>query len=119
MTVTTRGERELALRFETFPARARQKIESRITSLIESLQSRAEAAAPRLTGALQSEITGRVYGEPNRIAGYVSVYAPGVPREYAKAATLETGAIVQVPMFVETGDKLKIDTRDGRYVTRV
>jgi elongation factor P len=36
-----------------------------------------------------------------------------------KAATLETGAVVQVPMFVETGDKLKIDTRDGRYVTRV
>lgn len=36
-----------------------------------------------------------------------------------KPATLETGAIVQVPMFVETGDKLKIDTRDGRYVTRV
>ncbi len=36
-----------------------------------------------------------------------------------KAATLETGAVVQVPMFVESGDKLKIDTRDGRYVTRV
>jgi elongation factor P len=36
-----------------------------------------------------------------------------------KPATLETGAVVQVPMFVETGDKLKIDTRDGRYVTRV
>jgi elongation factor P len=36
-----------------------------------------------------------------------------------KAATMETGAVVQVPMFVETGDKLKIDTRDGRYVTRV
>jgi len=36
-----------------------------------------------------------------------------------KPATLETGAVVQVPMFVETGDVLKIDTRDGRYVTRV
>ncbi len=36
-----------------------------------------------------------------------------------KPATLETGAVVQVPMFVETGDTLKIDTRDGRYVTRV
>jgi len=36
-----------------------------------------------------------------------------------KAATLETGAVVQVPMFVETGDKLKVDTRDGRYITRV
>ncbi|MBE0476008.1 MAG: elongation factor P [Coriobacteriia bacterium] len=36
-----------------------------------------------------------------------------------KPATLETGAVVQVPMFVEVGDKLQIDTRDGRYVTRV
>lgn len=36
-----------------------------------------------------------------------------------KPATLETGAVVQVPMFIETGEILKIDTRDGRYVTRV
>ena len=36
-----------------------------------------------------------------------------------KPATLETGAVVSVPMFVEIGDVLKIDTRDGRYVTRV
>mgnify|MGYP001155748560 CR=1 FL=1 len=36
-----------------------------------------------------------------------------------KPATLETGAVVQVPMFVESGDKLQIDTRDGRYITRV
>jgi len=36
-----------------------------------------------------------------------------------KPATLETGAVVQVPMFVEPGDTLKIDTRDGSYITRV
>jgi len=36
-----------------------------------------------------------------------------------KPATLETGAVVQVPMFVETGETLKIDTRDGSYITRV
>jgi elongation factor P len=36
-----------------------------------------------------------------------------------KPATLETGAVVTVPMFVNIGDKLKIDTRDGRYVTRL
>jgi elongation factor P len=36
-----------------------------------------------------------------------------------KPATLETGAVAQVPMFVNTGDKVKIDTRDGRYITRV
>ncbi|MBW6468311.1 MAG: elongation factor P [Anaerosomatales bacterium] len=36
-----------------------------------------------------------------------------------KPATLTTGAVVQVPMFVEIGDRLKVDTRDGRYITRV
>ena len=36
-----------------------------------------------------------------------------------KPATMETGAVVQVPMFVNSGDVLKIDTRDARYITRV
>ena len=36
-----------------------------------------------------------------------------------KPATVETGAVVCVPLFVETGDKLKIDTRTGEYLSRV
>ena len=36
-----------------------------------------------------------------------------------KPATLETGATIQVPLFVETGDKVKVDTRSGEYLTRV
>ena len=36
-----------------------------------------------------------------------------------KPATLETGAEIQVPLFINTGDKLKVDTRDGSYVSRV
>ena len=36
-----------------------------------------------------------------------------------KPATLETGAIVMVPLFVEQGDVLKIDTRSGEYLSRV
>lgn len=36
-----------------------------------------------------------------------------------KPATLETGAVINVPMFVNPGDVLKVDTRDGRYITRV
>jgi elongation factor P len=36
-----------------------------------------------------------------------------------KSATLETGAVVPVPMFINTGDKIRVDTRDGKYVTRV
>ncbi|MFZ9016534.1 MAG: elongation factor P [Ilumatobacteraceae bacterium] len=36
-----------------------------------------------------------------------------------KPATLETGVVVQVPLFVEVGDRIKVDTRSGDYVTRV
>ena len=36
-----------------------------------------------------------------------------------KPATVETGAIVYVPLFVEQGDKIKIDTRTGEYLSRV
>ena len=36
-----------------------------------------------------------------------------------KPATLETGAEIQVPLFINTGDKLKVDSRDGNYLGRV
>jgi elongation factor P len=35
-----------------------------------------------------------------------------------KPATLETGAVVQVPLFVNTGDRIKVDTRENRYISR-
>jgi elongation factor P len=35
-----------------------------------------------------------------------------------KAATLETGAVVQVPLFVNEGDRVKVDTREGKYISR-
>lgn len=37
----------------------------------------------------------------------------------SKLAKLETGAVVQVPMFVNNGEVIRVDTRDARYVTRV
>ncbi len=36
-----------------------------------------------------------------------------------KPATLETGKVVQVPLFIETGEKIRVDTRSGEYMTRV
>jgi elongation factor P len=36
-----------------------------------------------------------------------------------KPATLQTGKVVQVPLFVNVGDKIKVDTRTGDYITRV
>lgn len=35
-----------------------------------------------------------------------------------KPATLETGLVVQVPLFVKPGDRLKIDTKTGKYLGR-
>jgi elongation factor P len=35
-----------------------------------------------------------------------------------KPATLETGLVVQVPLFVETGERIKVDTRTGEYLAR-
>ncbi len=35
-----------------------------------------------------------------------------------KPATLETGLVIQVPLFVEPGDRVKVDTRTGEYITR-
>ena len=36
-----------------------------------------------------------------------------------KPATVETGLVVQVPLFVNIGDRIKVDTRTGEYITRV
>ena len=36
-----------------------------------------------------------------------------------KPATIETGATIQVPMFLNVGDKIKVDTREGKYISRV
>ncbi len=53
----------------------------------------------------------------------VTYTEPGVKGDTAtntlKAATLETGAVVNVPLFIDTGEKIKIDTRDKSYAERV
>ena len=36
-----------------------------------------------------------------------------------KPATLETGKVIQVPLFINPGDRVKVDTRTGDYMTRV
>lgn len=52
----------------------------------------------------------------------VTYTEPGIKGDTAtnasKKATLETGAIVQVPLFINTGEKIKIDTRTGEYSER-
>jgi elongation factor P len=52
----------------------------------------------------------------------VTATEPGVKGDtvsnVTKPATLETGAVVQVPLFVNVGDKLKVDPREKRYISR-
>ncbi len=60
---------------------------------------------------------------PPHVVLAVSETEPGVKGDTAtgatKAATLETGFTVQVPLFIDVGDTLKIDTRTGDYIERV
>lgn len=53
----------------------------------------------------------------------VTYTEPGVKGDTAtntlKPATLETGAEINVPLFIEIGEKIKVDTRDGSYSERV
>jgi len=97
VTVTTRGARELALRFDHFPPQLQGKLEERIGEITTALYGAVSAAAigrfAHPTGLLQSEVRRRVYGDsPDRVAGVVSVFAGGDQNEYAKAATLEYGS---------------------------
>jgi elongation factor P len=60
---------------------------------------------------------------PNFVSLQITHTEPGMKGDTAtgavKPATLETGAMVMVPLFVNQGDTLKIDTRTGDYVERV
>jgi elongation factor P len=59
---------------------------------------------------------------PNFVNLAVVETDPGLKGDTAgtggKPATLETGAVVRVPLFMNIGDVLKIDTRNGEYVER-
>jgi elongation factor P len=60
---------------------------------------------------------------PASVELVITYTEPGVQGDRStggtKPATLETGATVQVPLFITQGEKIKVDTRDGRYLGRV
>ena len=60
---------------------------------------------------------------PAFVEAAVSECEPGIKGDTAsgatKPATLETGAVVQVPLFVKEGERIRVDTRTGEYVERV
>ncbi len=59
---------------------------------------------------------------PNFVVLEITETDPGLKGDTSggggKPATLETGAVVRVPLFVQTGEKIKVDTRTGEYVSR-
>ncbi|MDD4689290.1 MAG: elongation factor P [Eubacteriales bacterium] len=67
---------------------------------------------------------GNVFGvePPNFVELEVTETEPGVKGDTAtnvvKPATLETGATINVPLFINTGEKIKVDTRTGSYMSR-
>ena len=68
---------------------------------------------------------GNVFGiePPNFVELRVTETEPGVKGDTAtnvtKPATLETGAIIKVPLFINEGEKIQVDTRTGEYLGRV
>ncbi len=59
---------------------------------------------------------------PAHVVLEVTYTEPGLKGDTAtnatKPATLETGAVIRVPLFIEEGEKIRVDTRDGSYVER-
>ncbi len=59
---------------------------------------------------------------PNFVVLTITETDPGLKGDTSggggKPATLETGAVVRVPLFVQTGEAIKVDTRTGEYVSR-
>ena len=60
---------------------------------------------------------------PNFVELTIVECEPGVQGDTSKAgnkpAKLETGFVIQVPLFVDNGDRIRVDTRDGSYMSRV
>ncbi|MBF0570128.1 MAG: elongation factor P [Candidatus Omnitrophica bacterium] len=76
------------------------------------------------------EVTGYVFEDkvlkvelPNFIIAKIVEAAPGVKGDSSKTdskpAKIESGASVMIPLFIEVGETVKIDTRNGQYVERV
>ena len=60
---------------------------------------------------------------PSRFSMKITYTEPGLKGDTAtntlKPATVESGATVRVPLFINEGETIEIDTRDGSYVSRV
>ena len=97
----------------------------------EQLEMNASDVGDSLTYVKENETVqvlvhnGRIFGiePPMHVELEITETEPGLKGDTAqgatKPATVETGAVVKVPLFVGTGEKIKIDTRTGEYLGRV
>ena len=90
--VVITGDRRVVARFEQWPAELHDALLERLRALTADLEARVRALAPERTGKLKSEITSRLYDDPQRIKGVVTLDGDLPGSEYAKAAALEYGA---------------------------
>ena len=77
------------------------------SSIVQVLQVNGKPSGVQLPASVELTIT---QTEPGVKGDTVS--------NVTKPATLETGAVVQVPLFVNAGEKIKVDPREGRYISR-
>jgi elongation factor P len=77
------------------------------SSSVQMLTVDGRPAGPQLPASVELAVTAT---EPGVRGDTVS--------NVTKPATLETGAVVQVPLFVEVGDRIKVDPRERRYISR-
>ncbi len=96
----------------------------------EEISISAEAIGDKIKFLKDSlEVNGSFYKEevltinlPNFIEFTIANTEPGIKGDTAKGgskpAKIETGATIQVPLFINNGDKIKVDTRTGGYVER-
>ena len=101
------------------------EIDGQVVQILEFQHVKPGKGAAFVRTKLKNVINGSVFSvePPLFVELEVTDTEPGFKGDTAtgasKPATVETGAVVSVPLFVETGDKIKIDTRTGEYLSRV
>ncbi len=92
------------------------------TKLIEKPEFLQEGMVCEITFHAEQELP-LLVDLPMHIEAEITYTEPGVKGDTAtnslKPATIDTGAEVRVPLFIDTGERIKIDTRTGTYVERV
>ena len=103
---------------------ARSKARKRALDILFEAEQRGVNAADLLRERLAAPVTEAPLSEftADLVMGVVEHTDPGLQGDRStggtKPATLETGAQIQVPLFITTGEKVKVDTRSGDYLGR-